>query len=409
MNIRIGNPVTGENYFPRQELRKEMLDSLKRDHIAFLGPRRTGKTSFLFSLRDKPPEPIVACYIDLQQLSTVPGWLISMIAETRRCLELPDEKWKWLKTQGESIVSLGKRLEELSVAMMKIKLTPGAPMSEVWLPLAEEFFQLISESEVPIYFLLDEFPWYLENLSKQHGVEEVKAALDWFRGLRIRLVDQPIRFLVTGSIGMKGLLRKLDLVNTVNDFDTVEIYPLQDNAAADYLAKGAESEKIILSDEAAARIIERLGVNWPILLATFLSEISRDQERMEPSVEDIDFLYENGIVRRRNKYCEEMFERLNRKNLFTDGERLLAQRIMREMCQEEGAAFGSDDIAKIHESLVPDAVLRARSVDDLNYVLETLRHDGYIVRIVSPDRADLDGKFRVSSHVLRDYWAHKSV
>lgn len=409
MNIRIGNPVTGDNYFPRQNLREEILRTLDRDHVAFLGPRRTGKTSFLYSLRDNPPEPVAACFIDLQELSDVPRWLAAMIAETKRCLELPDGKWQWVKKQGGSIASVGKRLEELSVSVLKIKLTPGESMVEAWRPLAEEFFDLICESEAPLYFLLDEFPWYLENVSKQHGVQEVKAALDWFRGLRIRLVDHPVRFLVTGSIGMKGLLRKLDLVNTVNDFDTVEIFPLADDAAAEYLAKGAESEGVTLSKEATDQIIQRLGVNWPILLATFLSEISRDPDRRNPSVDDIDFLYENGIVRRRNKYCEEMFERLNRKNLFTDTERMLAQRIMREISHDDGPGFGMDDFSRIHASLVPDPALRARSQDDLGYVLETLRHDGYLVRLASPDQSDHDGKFRVSSDVLGDYWRHKSV
>jgi hypothetical protein len=47
MEIRIGPPATGSNFYKRPALIAGLLRALRRGNVAFLGPRRTGKTSCL--------------------------------------------------------------------------------------------------------------------------------------------------------------------------------------------------------------------------------------------------------------------------------------------------------------------------------------------------------------------------
>lgn len=398
--LKIGSPATGDHYFPRTALRRRLIKSLSRDHIAFLGPRRTGKTSILRDLERHPPAGTSALYLDLQGLRSVPAWLSLMLSETRKLLQTPPDKLAWLKQAGKGTASVLKRIEQISLT--GIKLTPGLPAVDLWEPIADEFFTLLREHELPIVFMLDEFPWFLGHVAANHSPAEVDATLNWFRKVRQKLADGPTRFLVTGSIGLTGLLRRLGLSPAANDFDSIDIEPLTDKEALQFLEERAESEGITLSGAARRRILERLGVGWPLLLATFLSEVQDAEAPKGPTVRDIDRHYEDRMVRgSRNKYCQEMFTRLTKPEMFSPSERRLAQEILRDLCRST-KAFGNDDFDTLHAHLVPDVAHRSLLATELDYVLETLRHDGYLVR-------QCDGLHTFASHILRDFWRHRTA
>jgi uncharacterized protein len=398
--LKIGSPATGDHYFPRTALRRRLIKALNRDHIAFLGPRRTGKTSILRDLERHPPAGTSAIYLDLQGLRSVPAWLSLMMRETKKLLQTPPDKLAWLKAAGKGTASVLKRVEQISLT--GIKLTPGQPAVDLWEPIADEFLALLREHELPIVFMLDEFPWFLGHVAANHSPAEVDAALNWFRKVRQELADGPTRFLVTGSIGLTGLLRRLGLSPAANDFDSIDIEPLTDQEALQFLEERAEGEGIALSAAARRRILERLGVGWPLLLATFLSEVQDEDAPKGPTVKDIDRLYEDGMVRgSRNKYCQEMFTRLTKPEMFSPGERRLALEILRDLCRS-AKAFGEDDFDLLHARIVPDAAHRNLLATELDYVLETLRHDGYLVR-------QRDGLHTFASHILRDFWRHRTA
>ncbi len=398
--LKIGSPATGDHYFPRTALRRRLIKALNRDHIAFLGPRRTGKTSILRDLERHPPAGTSAIYLDLQGLRSVPAWLSLMVRETKKLLQTPPDKLAWLKVAGKGTASVLKRVEQISLT--GIKLTPGQPAVDLWEPIADEFLALLREHELPIVFMLDEFPWFLGHVAANHSPAEVDATLNWFRKVRQELADGPTRFLVTGSIGLTGLLRRLGLSPAANDFDSIDIEPLTDQEALQFLEERAEGEGIALSAAARRRILERLGVGWPLLLATFLSEVQDEDAPKGPMVKDIDRLYEDGMVRgNRNKYCQEMFTRLTKPEMFSPSERRLAQEILRDLCRS-AKAFGQDDYDTLHARLVPDAAHRSLLATELDYVLETLRHDGYLVR-------QRDGLHTFASHILRDFWRHRTA
>ena len=398
--LKIGSPATGDHYFPRTALRSRLIRALNRDHIAFVGPRRTGKTSILRDLEKHPPAGTSALYLDLQGLRSVPAWLELMLKETRKVLQTPPDKLAWLKEAGKGTASVLKRIEQISLT--GIKLTPGQPAVEVWEPIADEFFVLLREQELPIIFMLDEFPWFLGHVAANHSPAEVDATLNWFRKVRQELANGPTRFLVTGSIGLTGLLRRLGLSPAANDFDTIDIEPLTDKEALRFLEERAEGEGITLSAAARRRILESLGVGWPLLLATFLSEVQDHAADKGPTVKDIEHLYEERMVRgNRNKYCQEMFTRLSKPEMFSPSERRLAQEILRDLCRS-AKAFGKDDFDTLHARLVPDAAHRSLLTTELDYVLEILRHDGYLVR-------QRDGLHAFASHILRDFWRHRTA
>jgi hypothetical protein len=118
-------------------------------------------------------------------------------------------------------------------------------------------------------------------------------------------------------------------------------------------------------------------------------------------------LYDEQMVRgNRNKYCQEMFTRLTKPEMFSPSERRLAQEILRDICRST-TGFGQADFDTLHNRLVPDAAHRSLLATELDYVLETLRHDGYLVRLKDKDPAR-DGLHHFASNILRDYWRHRT-
>jgi uncharacterized protein len=405
--LKIGSPATGDHFYPRTNIRQRLIRALARDHIAFLGPRRTGKTSILLDLQNHPPADVSALYLDLQGLRSVPAWLNLMLKETNKLLQTPPEKLAWLKQSGKATTAVLKRIEQITVLGTGIKLTAGQPAVESWEPIADEFLTLLREHELPIYFMLDEFPWFLGHVAANHSAAEVDATLNWFRKVRLELTDLPTRFLVTGSVGLTGLLRRLNLSPAANDFDTIDIEPLSEVDALKFLEERAAGESLTLSAAARRRILEKLGVGWPLLLAIFLSEVQEHFPAKGPTVKDIDHLYDAQMVRgSRNKYCQEMLTRITKPELFSPGERRLAQEILRDLSRSSGG-FGQADFESLHTRLVPDAAHRALLSTELDYVLETLRHDGYLVRIKDKDPTR-DGLHHFASNILRDYWRHRT-
>jgi hypothetical protein len=400
MKLKIGNPATGSDFFPREGVRTRLLRALARDHVAFVGPRRTGKTSILKNITERPPTETTAVFLDLEKFSTVPEWLSALLAPTKELIQ-GEEKGDWLAKSGKSAKSLLAIIEKLEVLGNGITLTPNRSNPDAWRPLADQFHTLLRDANLPIYFLLDEFPWYLGHLARKHSAEEVEAVLNWFRSARQELAGGKTRFLVTGSIGLEGLLRRIGLSPTANDFDTIEIPPLTDEEALDFLMELSTGEEIPFNPTAGRRILKLMGANWPILLELFMSELQDKDLKKLPSMPELKELYESRMVRgSRNKYCHEMFTRLSKDELFSPTERRIAFECLKMLTVQP--AIGGIDLEMIHSKIVPDEKVRSMTGDELGFVIDTLRHDGYLLR------RD-DGQYQFASNILRDYWIHRTA
>ncbi|MCK4447284.1 MAG: hypothetical protein KAW56_09405 [Candidatus Marinimicrobia bacterium] len=57
MKIRTGNPVRGDNFFKRENLIEKIWEIIESEsNIMLVAPRRVGKTSLMFYLKDHPKE-----------------------------------------------------------------------------------------------------------------------------------------------------------------------------------------------------------------------------------------------------------------------------------------------------------------------------------------------------------------
>lgn len=398
MNIKIGPPVSAENFFPRPELITRLLHALEGAHVAFLGPRRTGKTSCLKHIVANPPTGYIPIRLNLENHSSVESWLVEMLEKVAQELNKPGPKAPWILEKSAAFL---KRIEELTIMGQGIKLGSAKNTEALWRPLATKLTQVLLEENPPILFLLDEFPVFLNLIAKGKSADEVESLLNWFRATRQDLVDHAPRFLVTGSIGLTGVVRRLGLSPTINDFDMIEIPPLTNTEALAFLKTLAGDNQIPTTQANRREIPRLLGAGWPILLQLFVSEIKELNLKKSPSKKDLERIYrENLIAGPRNKYCEGMFTRL--KESFSSTECRLAREILKTTCRSQ-TGLPRTAFEEIHTRLVPIPAQRELQADELDYVLDALKHDGYLLQSFDGEQLT-----QFASNILRDFWQRKT-
>ena len=398
MDIRIGSPASGANFYKRPRLIAQLLRALRRDNVAFLGPRRTGKTSCLLEIQANP-DGFLPLLLNLENHDSVEAWLNDMVRALRDLLEKPTTQFSKFKDHAGGLLD---RLSKISVPGIGSVDLATKTIEAPWRKSADELAALLEEANLPILFLLDEFPTFLNLVAKKKSAAEVEAVLNWFRAVRHRLKDRQVRFLVTGSIGLKGVVRKLKLAMSVNDFDTHEIPPLSAEEALDFLLTLAKDQQVLLEKIGGAHILCLLGANWPILLQLFIAEIQDAGLAEAPSMLQLDQLYQSRLVNGgRNQYCESMWDRLSL--VFpVAGEIRPAHEILKATCRNENG-LTREDFELIHARLIPDQTLRALAAEELDYVIETLKHDGYLIQEIAGEQ-----RTRFASNILRDFWRRKT-
>lgn len=398
MKLRIGPPATGDNFYKRPALIHKLLRTLEGSNVAFLGPRRTGKTSCLEEIKAQPA-PYLPILLNLEKHDTVEAWLLDMLAELRRVLAHPKGRMTHLAAKAASLLAGINKIELPGVGGVEIAKSPAkAP----WRQPADEFLDLLVRSEVPLLFLLDEFPTFLKLVARHRSRDEVEAVLNWFRSARHELKEKQVRFLVTGSIGLKGVVRNLGLAPSINEFDVHEIPPLSDEEALGLLSTLARDVGIPLDTRGQKKILRLLGANWPILLQLFISEIQEGEFHKPPTAGQLERIYLERLVNgSRNQYCDGMFDRL--KDAFTETERRLAREILKAVCRS-ATGMGRDDFDLLHQKLEPVLSQTATGIEELDHVLDTLKHDGYLVQEGAGPRLT-----RFGSNILRDFWLRKTA
>jgi hypothetical protein len=344
-----------------------------------------------------PPAECVPLLLNLEKHHSIVDWFRDMVAATRTALNKPRRMLGWVKERGTQFLTHLEKIELPAIGSVQI----SGSKEPIWRPAADTFLELLKDSDAPLLFLLDEFPAFLNLVVKNSSRDDVEAALNWFRSARHELCDSSSRFLVTGSIGLKAVVRRLGLTPTINDFDVREIPPLKDSEALEFLELLAADNKVLLDDRGCRHVLELLGGNWPILLQLFVSEIQDEGFSKPPTLRELDRLYRERLVGgSRNKYCDNMFDRL--KDMFSESECRLAREILRTLCRST-QEFSRDDFEALHSRIVPMDSQRSLLTDELDYVLDALKHDGYLLQAgVGEQRTGF------ASNILRDYWRRKT-
>lgn len=386
MKLKIGSPVSGDNFYPRPQVVKQLRNALERDHVSFLAPRRTGKTSVLINLEETADDEHPHLRINLETC-TRPDQMITALMKP--FVEAPA---KWKSLLGDA----WDRIETLKVG--SVSVTSAAKTDTPWEQAAEQLLEALLTHSQPLTFLLDEFPILVDAAANEDHAG-CEAMLRWFREWRQRTADTNVRFLVTGSIGLDGVVRKHGFADTVNDFDSVTLPPLGDAEAVDFINCLGKGIGVALTGENAAEMIARLGSAWPYFVQIYVAGIQdsvTDETQIDP--EYLAEVYEAHLIAGpRNKYSPHMWDRIDK--VFSVQQAAIARAVLLAAANSKAGISGE----QVKEAALT-AVPQSGEFDDTEFghTLDVLKHDGYLVQDPFGQQ-----QTRFFTNVLRDYWRRR--
>jgi uncharacterized protein len=366
----VGQVATGEKFFNRKEDIKKLWEKIRNgSNVLLSAPRRTGKTSILYYLKDNPEEGYSILYLDTESVDS--------------CNEFFRKIYNHLLTESEESLkiklvemakSLGKKIEEVGKT---IKL------GDKELNYYEELVQLMKKldfNDHKILIIIDEFAQTLQNILKD---DEKKAVsfLEKNRALRQNPeINKNIQFLYAGSIGLENVAGSIEGSKYINDINSHILKPLNRNEAKELINFILDGNQLI-SNEIIDYILEKLHEFVPYYIQIIIQEIH--ESGFLGTTSEIDLIFEE-IVKKRI-YFEHWHARLKS---YKSSEYKFAKIILNIASEKESVTS-----ATIYDKAVEFGV-----EEEYKNIVNALIYDGYI---------NNDGKsseYKFNSPLLKMWW-----
>jgi len=379
----IGKPVTGSNFFGREQELDELDQITHGEHVLLLAPRRVGKTSLLFALRSK-----------VNRESSAVGVYVSVAAATnelqfaRAVLQAIYDTKAGKRLKPNPIRAWLRRIKSVKVAGNGIDLENRA--TPEWQEEAERAFTAIAASGTPWLILIDELPTLVLLLARSEPEgARVRAFLQWFRNLRQLPGAENLRFVLAGSIGLDNVTRRHRLTDTINDLRDWRLGAFTNENADRFLVQLAESYQLEVGPELCLAIRERAEWLIPYHLQVIFSAL-RDQcsARVRPSPAALDLAIEALLSRK--AYFSYWNERLG--DAFGAPEDDIARTLLKTCAREPHGAT----TAALHQSITRLVANTRERSETTAWILDVLENDGYLI--------EESGRSRFRSGLLRQYW-----
>jgi len=385
----VGRPVQGEDFFDRITEVAEIWARLETDDILLLAPRRVGKTSLMYRLRDTAGErERRALYFSVADANNELAFARKLLAEIAR----HDPKKTVLKALKKSPISrfFGK-VKKFGIASVELELKDDAQAN--WALVGESIVSAVGGTGSRWLILVDELPIFiLALLRADTSGMRARDFLNWFRTLRQHAeIGKNVRWLLAGSIGLDTVARRMNLGDTINDlYLYTDFGAFSRKAACALLDQLAVSYSMILNDNVKNRICDRMGWLIPFHLQMCFADLSALRPRGEPSVDDVDVVYENLLSPSKKSYFDFWRQRLHEELGAPDDGR--AVNILNAIAADDAGA-SRPTLSGVLSPELSDATAREQQ---LIYLVDVLISDGYIVRV--------EDRYHFRSVLLRDYW-----
>lgn len=397
VNNIVGSTVQDEDFFDRKRELARLSERLEVDNVLLLAPRRVGKTSLMYRLRDDARRRgDLAIYLSVSDVTTEFA-LIQKLYEAAQTLA-PAKK---------AIIGIGKgplgrfvkRIKRLGFMSASIELIDDA--QDQWAELGNALARVLNQLEKRCLLLIDELPVFVLALLRQDPTAgRARTFLNWFRQLRIDpLTSKRIRWLIAGSIGLDTVTQRMHLSDTINDLYLFnDLGAFSDDVADAFLDELGKSYHIPLSRPVKRHIRSRIGWLIPYHLQIFFAAL-RDHcgdRDSKPGLAAVDRAYETLLSPGKKAYFDYWSQRL--------AEELGPPDDLQALDLLNAVARNPDGEA---QEILRSILRRHIPKDDerrdqhLRYLLDALTSDGYLV---------LDsGRYQFRSFLLRDFWLRRMI
>jgi uncharacterized protein len=297
-----GAPVPPEDLMFRDEFIAELWKKLEKEHVLLTAPRRTGKTSVMNHMLDRPKDGYIVVSQNVQDFAD-PSQLFETIIENfyeehpHFLRDLVGKGWKQL---GKIYEVVKGQFKEVEAGGVKLALRESAPDWRVnWKHYADELLERIRKTDKKVLIILDELPDMLLNM-KAVDPQKAREFMAWFR--RIRETPPPhkdtIRWLVGGSINLVGTLDDLGGIDLINNLSQERLPVFTPEEVEEFVMKMLEERSVKFQPEVPSLVEKHLGRPIPIFLQMATQELYRRWkcQQKELTATDVEAVFDELIT-----------------------------------------------------------------------------------------------------------------
>ena len=390
MKSATGRWVSGEDFFDREgELEVLKTRVRERNHVLLTGQRRMGKTSILRELGSQlESDGWIFLFADVEGATCAED----AIAEIARAVHpFRPIASRFARTMKRV---LNENVEEISALDFSVKIRAGLDAGS-WKRHGEQLLRDCASYDRPVLLVIDELPIFLKRMLNRDGDERrVDEFLSWLRGVLHALDEESLVLIVSGSIGLEPLVRRLGIPDRINHLFPLRLGPWSREASTACFERLARSHGLSIADGVAEAVYDALGIGIPHHVQSFFARL-RDFSTMHGGkrvmVEDVSHVYRIALLGPWGQTDLVHYETRLKEALDSDSYSL-AMQILAETATQgvftEGARRRLDEL---YSAIIDDAAGRIADT------LEVLIHDGYL-------ESSEDG-YCFPSRLLRDWWS----
>jgi len=277
----VGGVARNDDYYFHKSFIDDIWDSLRKDNVLLLAPRRTGKTSIMYHMLDNPENGYKVIHLNVEDLERPGEFFLSLIDAIN---EHQPEYLKKLSASWSLFQKIGLRLEEIDFLEFKIKLRQATDWEKCWKESAQQLLEKITVVNEPVLFIIDELPDMLSVMA-EHSLEELRSFLHLFRKMRTDSQNKgKICWLLGGSVNIRGTLDELGLLKSINDLKTESLPIIQEHNVNGFVKMMLESRGVQYDENLIPKICSLLGEPIPYFLQLFTQELYRYWRREKPDL-----------------------------------------------------------------------------------------------------------------------------
>ncbi len=389
MRSATGRWVSGEDFFDR-ERELEVLKTRVREqnHVLLTGQRRMGKTSILRELGSRlESEGWIFLFADVEG-ATCPEDAISEIARAVHPVRSIASRFA-----GTMQRVLNENVEQISALDFKVKIRAGLDAGS-WRRHGEQLLRDCAIQEKPVLLVIDELPIFLKRMLNRDGNKRrVDEFLSWLRGVLQALDGESFVLIVSGSIGLGPLVRRLGIPDRINHLFTLRLEPWNREESIACFERLARSHGLPIVAGVAEAVYEALGIGIPHHVQSFFARL-RDFSTMHGGkrvmVDDVAHVYRTALLGPWGQPDLVHYE-TRLKEVLDDDSYALAMQVLAEASTQGGFTDGARRrLEPMYSAITDDPSGRIADT------LEVLIHDGYL-------ESSSEG-YRFPSRLLRDWW-----
>lgn len=381
-NTIIGQAARKEDFLPRTQIQAEIWQKLNSgSSLLLVAPRRVGKSSILFNLRDEPKEKHIIVYYTSESVNSENEFY-------RKLFNHIIEKLNTFKRYQKKLTALGKSfLKSIeSIGTDGIKFQHSNSISYY-----DEVVALVRNMELgedKMIVLIDEFAQTIENIMRDENDDNAIHFLETNREIRQRPETQKkLQFIYAGSIGLENVVERLNGIKFINDLVPITVPPLSREETEALIEKIISGSEVTFTDGAFKHLLKVIEWWIPFYFQIILDEVPKILVANNSTVitkDDIDIVVNNALKKR--IYFEHWFIRL--RNAFKGGEFSFVKEVLNIISEKN----------KFSSSGIVDLAIKHKLEDSYNNLINTLKYDGYI------NNEDDPKTYRFNSPLLREWW-----